>query len=371
MKIGAGRCFLQKALTRALLSDDMKDTKTNFLEIVRAAWDNYDAWGKIKRITDISVRVSTNYVYKVEFENRGFVIAKLSYFGKFEHFKEDHTIINSLSNNLPFPYDNFLSRSLMLGTETYVYRHQNAGQDVWVVFYRPVKVRKKLPPRLTPGIIVKLGAEAACFHKACHAVRNTLPKSTKTFATDTQDLADYLDTDAGIAEHGANRAEIKRQCDLLLRNTLLLNSEKLVRIPVFTDWNIGNFSVTQSYRFFSRWDYDWFRTSSRMMDFYFFSRVVSNVGDRPEWTYNIEPMQEERFLLFLKSYHSVFPLTATEIHSLREVYRFFILNYVIKEGRYFFHDKYAAKFQAEAIDRYFPSIEAFDSERLVHKLGLK
>ncbi len=342
--------------------------KLNFPEIVRAAWDNYDASGKILRITDISVRVSTNYVYKVEFENRGFVIAKLSYFGKFEHFKEDHTIINSLSNNLPYPYDNFLSRSLMLGTETYVFRYRHNENDVWVAFYRPVTIKHKLPARLDDKIIKKLGRGFADFHKACYSVRNTLPPSSKTFQSDTLDLIDILESADGKKRYGEHRAVLLHHCDVLLERTEKLNSEKLHRIPVFTDWNIGNFSVTGSYKLYSRWDYDWFRMSSRMMDFYFFSRVVSDVGDRTVWTYNIEPMSEERFITFLKSYHKVYPLIETEIRSLQEVYRFFILNYVVKEGHYFFENKYAEKLQREATEIYLPSIEFFQPDSLLRAL---
>lgn len=342
----------------------------NFSEVVRQAWENYDASGKIKRITDISVRVSTNYVYKVEFENRGFVIAKLSYFGKYEHFCEDHTIINSLSNNLPYPFDNMISRSLMLGSNTYFYRHQEGDADAWVVFYRPVKIRKRLPARLDEDTIQKLGANVAEFHKACYSVRNTLPPSSKTFKSDITELLDTLKEHPERSEFQINPAEIERQCHILLENTERLNSDKIKRVPVFVDWNIGNFSVTSKTRLYSRWDYDWFRMSSRMMDFYFFSRVVSDIGDQAVWTYNIDPLQEDRFILFLKSYHAVSPLTRTEILSLKEVYRFFILNYVIKEGSYFFHDVYAQKLQREAMESYFPNIDNFNPEKLLRALDL-
>ncbi|MEM6319410.1 MAG: hypothetical protein AAF960_17195, partial [Bacteroidota bacterium] len=86
----------------------------------------------------------------------------------------------------------------------------------------------------------------------------------------------------------------------------------------------------------------------------------------------IGPLMEDRFILFLKNYHEVFPLTATEIHLLKEVYRFFILNYVIKDGRYFFHEIYASKLQNEAYQSYFPSIEKeFDANKLLKALKLQ
>jgi hypothetical protein len=58
------------------------------------------------------------------------------------------------------------------------------------------------------------------------------------------------------------------------------------KMPVLIDWNLGNFSVEfdeedrSRFRLFSRWDYDWFRIESRLLDFYFLSRVSSRTGDR-------------------------------------------------------------------------------------------
>jgi hypothetical protein len=121
-----------------------------------------------------------------------------------------------------------------------------------------------------------------------------------------------------------------------MENCDKINASKLESIPVFVDWNIGNFSVTNDYRFFSRWDYDWFRMSSRIMDFYFFSRVCSSVGDKKIFSYLIDPVMEDRFMIFLKNYHTIWPLTIEEIKLIKETYRFFILNYVIKDGRHFF-----------------------------------
>jgi hypothetical protein len=143
-------------------------------------------------------------------------------------------------------------------------------------------------------------------------------------------------------------------------------------IPVFIDWNIGNFSVTNKLELYSRWDYDWFRMSYRMMDFYFFSRVVSDAGDRTVFSYRINTMMEDRFILFLQEYHKVNPLTADEIYFLKEAYRFFILNYVIKDGSYFFSEQYAKKLQAEAFEIYLPSIDTeFNADKLLSALKIK
>jgi len=343
----------------------------DFTAIVREAWRAYDDTRTIIRIHDISARVSTNHVYQITFTDHSFIVAKLSYFGKYEHFVEDHTIINALSNNLPAPFENFLARSLVKGESLYVHRFQNQILDAWVVFYRPVQIKKRLPRRLDEDQIIKLGEQMALFHKACHNIRNTLPVSSKTLKVDIDHLLRILETDYGKFEHRGNENEIRKQCGLFLQNRDLIGAMEFDKIPVFIDWNIGNFSVSSSFKLFSRWDYDWFRVSSRMMDFYFLSRVVSDIGDRTVFSYLTGPMMEDRFLLFLQSYHAHYPLTTNEILFLKEAYRFFILNYVIKDGRHFFHEIFATKLQKEAYEIYFPSIDKdFNAEKILKALNL-
>lgn len=343
----------------------------DFTTIVKYAWMAYDSSRTIKSISDISAKVSTNHVYKVVFTNGTFVIAKLSYFGRYEHFVEDHTIINVLANNLPHPFENFLARSLIQGNQLFVHRFKNNLIDAWVVFYKPVRINKKLPRRLEESQIVTLGGQFAQFHKACSQVKNTLPPASKTLDSDLEHLLEILSSEFGQYEHRSYQDAIKRQCNLFFENTQRLNAKSFERIPVFVDWNIGNFSVTRGTKLFSRWDYDWFRMASRVLDFYFLSRVVSDVGDRTVFSYNIGPMMEDRFILFLKAYHKINPLTPDEIRFMKEVYRFFILNYVIKDGRYFFHEIYATKLQKEAYESYFPSLEhEFDADKLIRALGM-
>lgn len=343
----------------------------DFTAIVEEAWQAYDNTRKIIRIVDISAKVSTNHVYRVTFSDGNFIIAKLSYFGSFEHFVEDHSIIDTLSNNLPAPFENFLARSLAKGNSLFVYRYKNEILDAWVVFYRPIVIKKRLPKRLEDIQIAKLAVQVALFHKACHNTRNTLPPSSKTLKTDIDHLQRLIETPYGSYEHRMHLDEIKQQSDLFIENTEILKYEEFDKIPVFVDWNIGNFSVTSSMRLFSRWDYDWFRMGSRILDFYFLSRVVSDVGDKTAFSYYIGPLMEKRFLLFLKAYHQIYPLNEAEIRFLKEAYRFFILNYVIKDGRFFFHDLFAIKLQKEAYDIYLPSIEKeFNADIILKALNI-
>lgn len=338
----------------------------DFIGIVREAVKSFDDSKRIVRIDDISAKVSTNHVYRIKFSDHNIIIAKLSYFGKFEHFVEDHSIINSLSNNLPAPFENVLARSLIKGNTLFVHRHTDSLIDAWIVFYRPMRVRKKLPKRLNEEQIKKLGRTFAQFHQACFSVKNTLPPSSKTMQIDIEHLQRILQTPMGQHDHRMHVDLIREQCNTFLENSAKLNAENFETIPVFVDWNIGNFSVTKQMTLHSRWDYDWFRVSSRMMDFYFFSRIVSDVGDQTTFSYDIDRFMEERFMIFLKAYHEEYPLTEAEIRFLPETYRFFLLNYVVKYGRYFFHEVFSNRLQQEAYNNHLPTIEEkFDAEPLL------
>jgi hypothetical protein len=340
--------------------------------IIKKAWEGYDASKSIRSIEDISAMVSTNHVYSITFDDDDIIIAKLSYFGKYERFKEDHRIIHSLSNNLLYPFENLLAKSLLKHNRVYTYRYKHAKTDAWVVFYNPTRIEDRLPRRLEEHHIKKLGQQIGKFHKACSRIKGVLPKSSKTLRTDIYALQQQLEINPKQFGSGMHTDFLKYHCDSFLKNRSKYNMSSFEIIPVFIDWNIGNFSVTPDLELYSRWDYDWFRMSYRMLDFYFLSRVVSDIGDRTVFSYVIDTMMEDRFILFLKEYHKVNPLTADEIRFLKESYRFFILNYVIKDGKYFFNQQYAQILQAEAFDIYLPSVDRdFDAEKIISALKLK
>ncbi len=320
----------------------------DFNKIILKAWDSYGDSRKIKRITDISVKVSTNGVYKLDLDDKNILFAKFSYFGKHESFSNDHKIINALSNNLGLPFDRFLARSLMKGNKLYIYRYRDSEIDASLVFYLPVKINQRPPKIFNEFQISKLGRGIASFHLSCDHIRNTLPKAGKTIFDDIRSLK--IDLKEGNKYFISHAGLIKDHIDLFAENCNELNYESFHKIPVFLDWNIGNFSINENFSLFSRWDFDWFRIDSRIFDFYFLSRVVSSVGDRSVFTYGFDILKEERFLHFLKNYHEVYPLTHNELHFIKESYRFFLLNYVIRGGRRFFHESFSEKLQKEAFD---------------------
>lgn len=343
----------------------------DFFQIIRQAWAEFDDRHEIKGIYDVSAHVSTNHVYKISFYNRQPVFAKLSDYGKYDDFREDHIIINNLANNLESPYENFLARSLVKKNELFIYRYYEQNKCAWVVFYNPIQIKERLPRRLEEKHIRKLGRELARFHQACSNVSNQLPRASKNVVTDMYRLTKILDGEKFCATK-ENIDTVKQQCEKFLSFAEKVNySSEIETIPVFVDWNIGNFSITGEGKFFSRWDYDWFRESTRVMDFYFFSRVTSSIGDRTVFSYLIDPLNEDRFLMFLKEYHRIYPLTEPEVRLIKECYRFFILNYVIKDGTHFFLPSYARKLQKEAYELYFPAIDShYDENKILKALKI-
>mgnify|MGYP007000110143 CR=1 len=68
-----------------------------------------------------------------------------------------------------------------------------------------------------------------------------------------RDLAMWLEQPEGQFYYRSNIGVIQEQMALFEENTEALGAHAWTPIPVFVDWNIGNFSVTKDLRFFSRW----------------------------------------------------------------------------------------------------------------------
>ena len=132
---------------------------TNLLSVVRETWNNFAADRPISSVVDVSVNVSTNHVYRMDLKSDDHLFAKISYFGTYQHFREDHSIIQALSQVLPDPYEGFLAHSYRQDEAVHTARHALLGQDVWVVFYRPVAIGERLSRKLETQHITSLGRE--------------------------------------------------------------------------------------------------------------------------------------------------------------------------------------------------------------------
>lgn len=340
-------------------------------EVVRSAWSMYAPEVTPLSVEETSANVSTNQVFRLRFAERSTVYAKVSSHGSFVHFRQDHERIERWRDLLAgTSYADFLAPVLKQDGEVYTY---HAGRH-WVAFYGEVPIGARLPKILTEPQVMQLGREMARFHLASTQAAQHFDPSWKTLGSDIAQLFDLLEDPHWAEVRGLTVAEasyIRHHCNLFLRNADRMGYHRMKKIPLLVDWNLGNFSVSDesdSYTLFSRWDYDWFRIEPRALDFYFLSRVVSEIGDRTHFSYLIAPLLQPRFKLFLRSYHAVFPLTETELLFLQEAYRFFILNYVVRIGEHFFQPRFHTHLLGETVERYLPEIDRQDFRTLLEVL---
>jgi len=207
-----------------------------------------------------------------------------------------------------------------------------------------------------------------------------LPPTSNSVKGDLIHLLDLLESPFATRNFNLLPEDIgalHRDTHQLLLEFEAVHYDEWERIPVLIDWNLGNFSVVfnnaddaGSFRLFSRWDYDWFRLESRVFDFYFLSRVSSSTGDRTTFTYSPLTLLEPRFVSFLAAYHSVNPLTEKEVRFIPLAYRFFLLNYVIREGARFFRDDLCRQFREEVARRYLKQVATLDFSVLLDALHL-
>ena len=344
---------------------------------IESAWHEFDHSRKIVRIDELSAMVSTNRVYRLVLDDDSSVIAKSSNYGSFFLFAEDHDRLHRVTQLLAGGrFERFMAEVLG-GPDGGPFLWYDG--ETWAAFYEEVAVKDRLPRVLTDAQVACLGREIAAFHLACAGIADRVPPPSKTAKSDAVNLYEMLAGRHAVGAYGLEESRldlVRRHVHRYLMAVHDSGYDAWQRMPVLIDWNLGNFSVefdpADSNRFtlFSRWDYDWFRVESRLLDFYFLSRVSSRTGDRSTFTYGSHTLLEPRFVHFLRAYHAVYPLTAEEVLFLKEVYRFFLLNYVVREGRHFFRYEFWQHLLHDAVDVQLPALDALDLSPLVAALGL-
>jgi Ser/Thr protein kinase RdoA (MazF antagonist) len=346
--------------------------ETGDLAFLSEAWADLGRDDPIVSTVETSAGVSTNRVYRLVLESGHSAFAKVSSYGSYVHFRQDHARIRQWTSLLQGGrYGAFLAPVLLKNGE--VFTHEDRGE--WVVFYGEAPRRGVLPRVLSDWHIDYLGREMAAFHRASAEVSRGLPPTWQSLGSDVAALYDQMQSAAVCTARGLSPEHarlVRRHCDQFFSQAERLGYHSFDKLPVLIDWNRGNFSVAyeeNGFRMFSRWDYDWFRIEPRTMDFYFFCRVVREEGDQTVFSYTSAPLLEPRFQRFLQAYHSVFPLTENEVRFLKEAYRFFILNYVLRTGEHFFVPEICARLSREAVTRYLPELDQLDMSPLVDSLG--
>lgn len=341
-------------------------------KILRAAWTELGSADPIASAFETSAGVSTNRVYRLTLESGRSVFAKVSSYGSYVHFRQDHARIRQWIELLSgTEYEHFLAPVLLKDGEVFTYKRDGE----WVVFYGEAPRRGVLPAVLSDEHVEQLGTEMARFHKASSLVAKELAPTWQSLGSDVAALYDQMQNETLWLAKGFSQEQatlIRRHCDLFFNQAERLGYHRFPKLPVLIDWNRGNFSVAyeeQGFRMYSRWDYDWFRIEPRMMDFYFFCRVVREEGDQTVFSYTAQPLLEPRFQRFLRAYHQAFPLSENEVRFLKEAYRFFILNYVLRTGEHFFMSNICQRLSREAVVRYLPELESLDLSPLVDCLA--
>ena len=341
--------------------------------IVRRAWSDFNEQLGIVSLEETSAHVSTNRVFRLALTDGTSAIAKVSSYGSYFLFAEDHDhLFRTRALLANSRWDTFLAEVKSVGGRPFTWYD---GQ-CWVAFYSDVQSGTQLPRIVSDADIERLGQEIADFHRACSFVAGGLPATSNSIKGDAIHLLDMLDSDDASLHFSLQADEIailrKSTHDFLL-HLERIHFDEWRKIPILVDWNLGNFSVRRSGDTFSlntRWDYDWFRIDTRMLDFYFLSRVSSATGDKTAFTYSPHTLLEDRFVRFLASYHEIFPLTSSEVAFLPYAYQFFILNYVVREGSKFFQAPLSVQFRQEALTRYLPRVSSIDVSPLLRALGL-
>ena len=337
--------------------------------IVRLAWTGYGDNRSIVEIVEVSAHVSTNHVFRLHLDDGSYVVGKVSSYGSYFLFAEDHDrlfkLVQSLSNSR---WSGFLAQVLPRDGRAYTWYDGSC----WAAFYNDVERGTQLPRIISTDDIVFLAREIAGFHKACADAALDLPSTSNSVKGDAIHLLDQLSSEFAARNFDLRESDIlylRTSTHNFLTNLENIHFDEWTKIPILVDWNLGNFSITQDAnlvkRLFTRWDYDWFRIDTRMLDFYFLSRAASHTGDKTHFSYSPHTLVEPRFVTFLQAYHSVYPLSRTEIEFLPSAYQFFILNYVIREGAKFFRADLSTRFRKDAVRQYLPMLESLDISPLL------
>ncbi len=342
---------------------------TSHRQAVDAAWTAYGDRRSIRGSDEVSANVSTNRVYRLHLDDGSTVVSKVSSYGSYFLFVEDHEQLNRCSR--------LLHSTRFAGMLADIWSRDGRiftwyDQHMWAVFYDDVPRRDALPRVLNAGQIANLATEMAEFHLACSDISPLLPSASKTIKSDAIHLLDLLESPFAPRNFDLPPEAIGvlwRHTHRFLERLVEVGYDEWPKIPILIDWNLGNFSVDTAtdgrFRLYSRWDYDWFRIEPRLLDFYFLSRVSSSTGDRTRFTYGPHTLVEPSFLAFLEAYRSVFPMSTEEIVFLPEVYRFFILNYVVREGARFFRQDLCTQFRSDSVRTYLPALDSLDISPLL------
>ena len=160
-------------------------------QAVDAAWAAYGDDRTIAAADEVSANVSTNRVYRLHLDDGSTVISKVSSYGSYFLFVEDHEQLNRCAG--------LLHATRFTGMLADIWSREGRiftwyDQHMWAVFYDDVPRRDSLPRILSVKQIANLATEMAEFHLACAEIAPLLPNASKTIKSDAIHLLDLLES---------------------------------------------------------------------------------------------------------------------------------------------------------------------------------
>ena len=160
---------------------DVDDPTPNGPERTLEAWSAYDDPRSITEITEVSAFVSTNHVYRCALSDGSAVISKVSSYGSYFLFREDHDRLHRCHQLLAGTrHAQLLADVLTVGDQPFTHYD---GQT-WVAFYEEVPRARSLPRILTDAQISTFAQEIALFHRACADVAPKIPLTSTSIKAD-------------------------------------------------------------------------------------------------------------------------------------------------------------------------------------------
>ena len=220
--------------------------------IVRLAWDDYGDKRSVIGIVEVSAHVSTNHVFRIHLNDGSHVVGKVSSYGSYFLFAEDHDrlfkLVQSLGNTR---WSGFLAQVLPREGRAYTWYDGSC----WAAFYNDVERGTQLPRIITTDDITFLAREIAAFHKTCANAALDLPPTSNSVKGDAIHLLEQLSSEFAPRNFDLRASDIaylRASTHNFLQHLEDIHFDEWTKIPILVDWNLGNFSVTQDANFKKR-----------------------------------------------------------------------------------------------------------------------
>ncbi len=216
---------------------------TSHRQAVDAAWAEYGDRRAIVGADEVSANVSTNRVYRLHLDDGSTVVSKVSSYGSYFLFVEDHEQLNRCARQLDATrFSGMLADIWSRDGRIFTWY----DQQMWAVFYDDVPRRDSLPRVLDADQIANLATEIAEFHLACTDDRALSSECLE----DDQERRDPSARSAREPVRPRNFdlppeaiAVLWKHTHRFLERLVEVGYDEWPKIPILIDWNLGNFSV--------------------------------------------------------------------------------------------------------------------------------